>query len=117
MTQPTFADQIAVLDSTLRAIEARMAEGDMPAGELADFKSSVDDMRLRLWGLLGAGSANDFRSFQEGFRLKRAREICRGLENDLRHGAVSPRNDELSPLGEAARALARAVEETGAGER
>jgi hypothetical protein len=117
MTQPTFADQIALLDSTLRAIEARMAQGDMPAGELADFKSSVDDMRLRLWDLLGAGSANDFRSFQERFRLKRAQEICRALEADLRHGAVSPRHDELNPLGDAARALARAVDEVGAGER
>ncbi len=117
MSQPTFADQIAVLDATLRAIETRMAAGDRPAAELADFKSSVDDMRLRLWDLLSAGSANDFRSFQEGFRLKRAREICRGLEEDLRHGAVSPRHDELAPLGEAVRALARAVEEARAGAR
>jgi hypothetical protein len=117
MTQPTFADQIRVLDDTLRAIEARMAGGDRPAAELADFKSSVDDLRLRLWDLLSAGSANDFRSFQEGFRLKRAREICRALEEDLRHGAVSPRQEELAPLGEAARALARAADEARAGAR
>lgn len=117
MSQPTFADQIAVLDATLRAIEDRMVGGDVPAAELADFKSSVDDMRLRLWDLLSAGSANDFRSFQEGFRLKRAREICRTLEEDLRHGVVSPRHDELGPLGEAARALARAADEARAGAR
>jgi len=117
MSQPTFADQLAVLDATLRALEARMAAGDMPAAELADFKSSVDDMRLRLWDLLSAGSANDFRSFQEGFRLKRVREICRGLEQDLRHGTVSPRHDELVPLGQVVWALARAVEEARAGVR
>jgi len=64
---------------------------------------------MGLWAILGAGSANDYRGFQEQFRLRRALEICRGIERDLRQGALSPRHDELAPLGEAAAALARAA--------
>jgi hypothetical protein len=109
MSQPGFAEQVATLNATLLAIEARVSSGEIPVEALTDFKSSVDDLRLRLWGLVSAGSANDYRGFQERFRLRRAKEICHGLESDLRTGAMSGRHDELGPLGQAARDLARTV--------
>jgi hypothetical protein len=112
MAEPSFTAQVASLNTMLGEIEGRVAKGEVPAVDLTEFKSSVDELRLRLWALLGAGSANDYRGFQERFRLRRAREICRGLEGDLRQGAISPRHDELAPLGEAAGALARAVNDT-----
>jgi hypothetical protein len=109
MSQPGFAEQVAMLNTTLLALEARVSSGEIPAEALADFKSSVDDLRLRLWGLVSAGSANDYRGFQERFRLRRAKEICLGLESDLRGGVISERHEELAPLGLAARDLARTV--------
>jgi hypothetical protein len=109
MSQPGFAEQVATLNATLLAIEARVSSGEIPVEALTDFKSSVDDMRLRLWGLVSAGSANDYRGFQERFRLRRAKEICHGLESDLRTGTMSGRHEELGPLGQAARDLARTV--------
>jgi hypothetical protein len=112
MTGPSFSEQVDVLDRLLREIEARAGRGESPAVDLAEFKSAVDDLRLRLWALLGGGSANDYRGFQDRFRLRRAREICLGVERDLRQGAISPRLEELRPLGAAAAALARAVTET-----
>jgi hypothetical protein len=112
MPEGGFAEQIATLNAALQAIERRVTSGEVTADALAEFKSSVDDMRLRLWGLLSAGSANDYRAFQERFRLRRAKEICRGLENDLRNGAMSTRHEELPPLSEAATALARSIEAT-----
>ncbi len=111
MTQVSFAEQVAALNRMLSEIEQRMPRSQAPDQSLAEFKGAVDELRLRLWALLGAGSANDYRGFQEQFRLRRALEICRGIEQDLRHGALSPRHDELAPLGEAAVALARAVAE------
>ena len=42
----------------------------------------------------------------ERFRLRRAKEICHGLEDDLRAGALNPRHEELRPLGQAASNLA-----------
>src|SRR6185312_8542186 len=89
MPEGGFAEQIATLNATLQAIEGRVASGEVTGDALTEFKSSVDDMRLRLWGLLRAGSAHDYRAFQEPLRLRRAKEICRGLERDLRNGGMS----------------------------
>ncbi len=110
MAEASFAEQVTVLNSALQAIERRMTQGEIPSSALGEFKSSVDDLRLRLWGLLSAGSANDYRAFQESFRLRRAKEICRGLESDLRSGAMSTRHEELPALGTAAGELARTIE-------
>jgi DNA-binding transcriptional regulator YbjK len=109
MGEPSFAEQVTTLNAALHAIEKRMAQGEIPTGALTEFKSSVDDLRLRLWGLLSAGSANDYRAFQESFRLRRAKEICRGVDADLHSGAMSTRNEELPPLGTAAGELARTI--------
>ena len=63
MSQPSFADQVTTFNAILGAIETRVAEGEVPREVVADFKSSVDDLRLRLWSVLGTGSANDYRAF------------------------------------------------------
>jgi len=109
MSSPSFTEQVDALHLLLRGIEERVERGESPAVDLAEFKSAVDELRLRLWALLGAGSANDYRGFQEEFRLRRARDLCLRLERDLRQGTISPRHGELRPLGAAAAALARAV--------
>jgi hypothetical protein len=113
MGQTDFSDQVATLNATLQSLEAKVTAGNVPRELLTDFKSSVDDMRLRLWGLLSAGSANDYRAFQERFQLRRAKEICRGVENELRSGQMSSRHEELRPLREAAKALALCIDESG----
>ena len=109
MGEPSFAEEVATLHTALPAIESRMARGEVPTGGLAEFKSSVDDLRLRLWGLLAAGTANDFRAFQESFRIRRASEICVGLAKDLQSGVLSTRHEELPALGAAATELSRVV--------
>ncbi len=110
MTETSFAEQVATFNATLEVIELQVAQGEVPREAVADFKSAVDDLRLRLWSVLGTGSANDYRAFQERFRLRRAKEICRGLEDDLEAGALNPRHEELLPLGQAARGLAGRIE-------
>jgi len=54
MSDTSIADQVATFNTIPEVIETRVA--------VADFKSSVDDLRLRLWSVLGTGSANDYRS-------------------------------------------------------
>jgi hypothetical protein len=109
MPEPSLANEVANLHSTLQALESRIASGEVPVGDLAEFKSSVDDLRLRLWGLMSAGTANDYRAFQERFRLKRTKEICEGVAEELRAGTLSNRHEELGPLAAAAGELARAI--------
>ena len=113
MTETSFTEQVTTFNALLEVIELRVAKGEVAREAVADFKSSVDDLRLRLWSVLGTGSANDYRAFQERFRLRRAKEICRGLEDDLAAGALSPRHEELRPLGEAAGSLAQQIERVG----
>jgi hypothetical protein len=113
MPESSFAEQVAAFNTLLETIEARVAGGNVSREAVADFKSSVDDLRLRLWSLLETRSANDYRAFQERFRLRRAKEICRGLEDDLQTGALSPRHEELGPLGLAAASLAGRIEVLG----
>jgi hypothetical protein len=110
MADSSFAGQIATLNSTLRAIEARVAKERVPVEGLEDFKSALDDMRLRLWGLLSTAGGEDQQGFQERFRIRRATEMCHGLADDLRAALVSSHHHELTGLREAAFDLAQSVE-------
>jgi hypothetical protein len=98
--------EMADLLRRLVAFEARLGDRGVPHEVLTDFKASVDDLRLRLWGLLAAGSADDARAFQQRFRVRRAREICQGLTRDLGTGTLHVEADELEELHRAARGLA-----------
>jgi hypothetical protein len=111
MAEPTLIEQVAILNSTLTAIEGRLARGQVPVEGLEDFKSALDDMRLRLWGLLSAAGGDDYRGFQERFRIRRAAEMCRGLSGDLRAGSVSGRHAELAGLQDAAAELGRSIDQ------
>jgi hypothetical protein len=105
----SLAEQVLTLNSTLEAIEVRFAQGEVPLEGLEALKSSVDDFRLRVWGVLAAASADDYRSFQERFRIRRAKEICRGVGSDLRAGKMSGVHSELPELAEAAGLLTRSI--------
>jgi hypothetical protein len=111
MAEPSLLEQVGLLNSTLTAIEGRLAGGQHPVEGLEDFKSALDDMRLRLWGLLSAAGGDDYRGFQERFRIRRATEMCRGLSGDLRVGNVSGRHAELSGLHDAAADLGKGIDQ------
>ena len=111
MTETSLVQQANVLSSTLSAIEDRLVRGTGPVDELEDFKSALDDMRLRLWGLLTAAGGKDYRSYQERFRIQRATEMCQGLSGDLRSSLMSGRPPELAGLQEAVEELCRSIEQ------
>jgi hypothetical protein len=111
MAEPSLIEQVGILNSTLTAIEGRLARGQAPVEGLEDFKSALDDMRLRLWGLLSAAGGDDYKGFQERFRIRRATEMCRGLSGDLRAGGVSGRYAELSGLHDAAAELGKSIDQ------
>lgn len=109
MVEPSFADQMSSLNSTLRAIEVRLALGRAPVEGLEDFKSALDDMRLRLWGLLSAAGGKEG-GFQELFRIRRATEMNRNLGAELKAGTISGRHRELTGLREAASELVESID-------
>jgi hypothetical protein len=115
MTDPAFAGQLSALTAALESFEKRIINEEVSKEALAGLKSAVDDLRLRLWGVLSTGSADDYRAFQERFRLRRASEICEDIESELGTGLMNPRHEELQRLGEAASGLARRIEDLAAG--
>ena len=111
MGEPSFADQMATLNSLLRGIEVRLALSQPPVEGLEEFRVVLDDMRLRLWGLLSAAGRSDYQNFQEKFRIRRAIELCHGLSADLRGGSVSGRQPELASLRDAALELKQIIQQ------
>ena len=105
-----WTEQVANISAALHTLEEQVAEGDVSPPGLADFKSALDDLRLRAWGLLMATSADDYQGFQERFRIRRGKEMCRSLEGDLRAGKLNRRHPELPELGAAARELVMTVD-------
>jgi hypothetical protein len=111
MSQFAWPEQVATLSSMLNTFEGQVARGDLSTPDLAEFKSALDDLRLRTWSLLTATSADDPHAFQERFRTHRGTEMCRALSTDLRTGKLSNLQPDLPTLGAAARDLSAAVKE------
>jgi hypothetical protein len=109
MGQFAWPEQVATLSGMLDTLQAQVARGDLATPGLAEFKSALDDLRLRTWSLLMATNTDDPHSFQEQFRTHRGTEMCRALSTDLRTGKLSGHQPDLPGLGEAARDLAAAV--------
>lgn len=111
MAQFEWKEQVATISSVLRTLENQAATGDVAASGLDEFKSALDDLRLRAWGLLMATSADDHHLFQQRLRIRRGKDMCRALIVDLGTGQLSGRHPELPELGAAGRDLATAVDE------
>ncbi len=111
MSPFAWPDQVATLSDMLNTLEAGVKPGDPGAAGLAEFKSALDDLRLRTWSLLSAVNADDPHAFQERFRAHRGTEMCRALTTDLRTGRLRGGQPDLPALGDAAKELSGAVKE------
>ncbi len=94
----TFRDRVSAMRLILQSIEAELQKGKVPAEGLEDFKSAVDDLRLRVWSILAAASSGDHQAALERFRLRRAIELTRTLAHDLESGTLSRGHRELPEL-------------------
>jgi hypothetical protein len=111
MGQFAWPEQVARLHEMLDTLTDQVAHGDLRAPDLADFKSALDDLRLRAWGLLMAIREDDPHGFQEQFRVQRGTEMCRSLSTDLRTGKLSSGQPDLPTLGATAQDLTAAVKQ------
>ena len=111
MRQSAWSEQVTTLSGMLDTLEGQVGSGDLSTPGLAEFKSALDDLRLRTWSLLTAANADDPHAFQERFRVHRGTEMCRALSTDLRTGRLSGGQPDLPALGTIARDLAAAVKE------
>ena len=101
--------ELASLNAALGALERTLTGNQIPLDVVSDFKSSVDDLRLRLWGVLTARNAGDQIAFQRRFRLRRTRELCLQIGSELRVGDLTADQEEIHKLLVAARGLVAAA--------
>jgi hypothetical protein len=111
MDQFAWSAQVSTLNAMLDALEGPAPREELRTPGLTEFKSALDDLRLRAWGLLTAAHADDPHAFQEQFRTHRGTEMCRALTTDLQTGKLSSRQPDLPSLGAAAGELAAAVKQ------
>lgn len=93
----------------LEDLERRLESGEFDPEGLRGFKSAVDEVRLRVWGLLTAAGAPDPREATERFRLTRAAELCRGLTHELAAGRLQATHPEWPEVQETAAQLSAAI--------
>jgi hypothetical protein len=105
-------EQVATLSGMLETLESQVTRGHVAPEGMEEFKSGLDDLRLRAWNLLTAVNSDDPHGFQERFRTRRGIDFCRALNNDLQTGRLSAHTAELPELAAAARDLAATVKRT-----
>jgi hypothetical protein len=104
------SDQVVTtIRSVLGTISASLGSKELGAEKLADLKSGIDEVRLRLWGALSAVNAEDHAAFVTRFRLRRATEICEAISEDLVAGHLDRSHDALAELARASRNLANLI--------
>lgn len=112
MSDPAMMDQLARLNLEVQGIEARFGQGQVSVATLEAIKCALDEVRLRLWGLLKSNSGEAPDAFQQRFRLRRTTELCARLAADLESGALPGDHPDLHDMHKAAADLARATETT-----
>ncbi|HEU5041576.1 MAG TPA: hypothetical protein VFT84_12175 [Gemmatimonadales bacterium] len=93
----------------LQELEDRLEAGEVPPEGLPEFKSTVDEIRLRVWALLSAAGADAPRATAERFRLRRAAEFCRSLTQELAAGHLGAEHAEWPELQQMATQLSAAI--------
>ena len=71
MSDPALLDQLAKLNAEVQNIESRFGQGQVPAATLEAIKCALDEVRLRLWGLLQSKSGESPETFAQRFRMRR----------------------------------------------
>lgn len=104
-------DELAQMRRILQDLESRLEAGEVPPDGMPEFKSTVDEIRLRVWALLTAAGAEAPRATAERFRLRRAAEFCRALTQDLAAGHLGSDYPEWPEVQQTAAHLSATIAE------
>lgn len=96
---------VASIRATLQAVQTQVSQPGLPREAVEDVKRAVDDLRLRVWANLTASGAADPEAVLLRFRLRRAIDLCRGVDEDLDGYPLGANQRELLELLELTRHL------------
>lgn len=112
---PSLASQVNSIRLTLQAVEAQVGSGRIQKGALDDLKSTVDEIRLRIWAIMSAAAEGSDGLALQRFRLRRAIEFCDSLNQEFEAGTMSARHKEcavlMAVLGKLTTSLGQALPE------
>jgi len=95
---PALASQVNSIRLTLQAVEAQVGTGKLQRSALEDLKSTVDEIRLRIWAIMAAAAEGSDGLALQRFRLRRAIEFCDGLCKEFESGTMSTTHRECDML-------------------
>lgn len=111
MTTPASNPALGEVRSAILTMARRIEQtAELPQEGIAELKNAVDDIRIRLWGVLMAGDSSDYKGFVGRFRMRRAAECCRSIEEDVAAGKIHADSLESKMLFAAARQLANRLD-------
>jgi hypothetical protein len=110
MSDPALLEQLSKLNTEVQNIEARFGQGQVPVATLEAIKCALDEVRLRLWGLLQSQSGEAPEAFAQRFRMRRTAELCTRLASDRKSGAIPVNHPDLPFMHKAAAELASVTE-------
>lgn len=108
---PSVQDELARMRRILHELEGRLEAGEVPPDGLPEFKSTVDEIRMRVWALLTAAGAEAPRATAERFRLRRAAEFCKLLSHELAAGQLGADHPEWPEVQQTAAQLSATIAE------
>ena len=108
---PSVQDELARMRIILHDLEGRLEAGEVLPESLPEFKSTVDEIRLRVWALLAAAGAEAPRATAERFRLRRAADFCHALAQDLSAGHLGTDHPEWPEVQQTAAHLSAVIAE------
>ena len=91
------ADRLADIRAMVQSIDERLANGNVPQGDLQGLKNEVDELRLRMWASMSAASSGDPGAIAR-FRLRRATQMLRLMGEELHDGALPADAPETEAL-------------------
>lgn len=92
--------------ASLQAIDRQLARPGLPRDAVEDVKRAVDDLRLRVWANMTASGAADPEGVLLRFRLRRAIDLCRSVDQELDGYPLGANQREILELLELTRHLA-----------
>jgi hypothetical protein len=91
--------------ATLQAIDGQLSRPGLPREAVEDVKRAVDDLRLRVWANMTASGATNPEAVLLRFRLRRAIDLCRQVDQELDGYPLGTNQRELLELLELTRHL------------
>ena len=100
--------EIEAMTGRLQSVVAQLEAGAIPRTGVEELKSSIDDLRLRVWAVMSAHAQEDA-GVLERFRLRRAISTCQDATNWVRGNLVGLDHPEIQELRAKALGLAETI--------